>query len=104
MSQLKVSSYNPSRHFGSDCGDFFFFLQPDSKKEEFRRYLESAGVLDAFTKGTLLILLGLKTIRDCVRSSSYTVLVGLYEEPEKPHDALEYPSSPTHLVYIQLSA
>jgi len=44
--------------------------QPESsKKEEFRRYLEGAGVLDAFTK----------------------VLVGLYEEPEKPRDALEYP-------------
>ena len=33
----------------------------DSKREEFRKYLEKAGVLDAMTK----------------------VLVGLYEEPEK---------------------
>ncbi|XP_011315023.1 C-Myc-binding protein [Fopius arisanus] len=40
----------------------------DSKREEFRRYLERAGVLDALTK----------------------VLVMLYEEPEKPDDALEY--------------
>jgi hypothetical protein len=39
-----------------------------SKKEEFRRYLEKTGVLDAFTK----------------------VLVGLYEEPERPSNALDY--------------
>lgn len=41
---------------------------PDSKREEFRKYLERAGVMDALTK----------------------VLVSLYEEPEKPDDALEY--------------
>ncbi|XP_043257637.1 c-Myc-binding protein isoform X1 [Colletes latitarsis] len=41
---------------------------PDSKREEFRKYLERAGVLDALTK----------------------VLISLYEEPEKPKDALEY--------------
>ncbi|CAH0683077.1 c-Myc-binding protein [Helicoverpa armigera] len=40
----------------------------DSKREEFRRYLERAGVMDALTK----------------------VLVSLYEEPDKPEDALEY--------------
>lgn len=44
-------------------------MQPESKREEFRSYLEGAGVLDALTK----------------------VLVGLYEEPDKPPDALEYP-------------
>ncbi|KAK1127401.1 hypothetical protein QLX08_003901 [Tetragonisca angustula] len=43
-------------------------MPPDSKKEEFRKYLERAGVMDALTK----------------------VLVSLYEEPEKPDDALEY--------------
>ncbi|XP_065837426.1 c-Myc-binding protein-like [Oscarella lobularis] len=41
---------------------------PDSKREEFRKYLEKAGVLDALTK----------------------VLVGLYEEPEKPANPLEF--------------
>ncbi|ELU09571.1 hypothetical protein CAPTEDRAFT_106771 [Capitella teleta] len=41
----------------------------DSKREEFRKYLEKSGVLDSLTK----------------------VLVGLYEEPEKPSNALEYP-------------
>ncbi|XP_046398007.1 c-Myc-binding protein-like [Ischnura elegans] len=40
----------------------------DAKREEFRRYLEQSGVMDAFTK----------------------VLVGLYEEPQRPKDALEY--------------
>ena len=39
-----------------------------SKKEEFRRYLEKSGVLDALTK----------------------VLVGLYEEPDRPENALNY--------------
>jgi len=39
----------------------------DSKKEEFRKYLERSGVIDVFTK----------------------VLVALYEEPEKPSNALE---------------
>eukprot|EP00934_Nitzschia_sp_Nitz4_P008757 Nitzschia sp. Nitz4//scaffold12_size214221//157639//158112//NITZ4_001522-RA/size214221-augustus-gene-0.10-mRNA-1//1//CDS//3329535086//8747//frame0 len=39
-----------------------------SKKEEFRRYLEQTGVLDALTK----------------------VLVGLYEEPDRPQHAVEY--------------
>ena len=43
------------------------FDQPDSKKEEFRKYLERAGVIDALTR----------------------VLVGLYDEPEKPTNALE---------------
>ncbi len=40
----------------------------DNKREEFRKYLEKQGVLDAITK----------------------TLVGLYEEPEKPSDALGF--------------
>ncbi|KAM8975844.1 C-Myc-binding protein [Pelodytes ibericus] len=40
----------------------------DSKREQFRRYLEKAGVLDTLTK----------------------VLVALYEEPEKPTNALDF--------------
>ena len=44
------------------------FQSPDTKKEEFRRYLERSGVIDALTK----------------------VLVGLYEEPEKPANALDF--------------
>merc|ERR1711998_477908 len=41
---------------------------PDAKKEEFRAYLQKAGVIDALTK----------------------VLVGLYEEPEKPSNAIDF--------------
>ncbi|CAH1800193.1 unnamed protein product [Owenia fusiformis] len=44
------------------------FKAADSKREEFRKYLEKAGVLDALTK----------------------VLVTLYEEPEKPNNALDF--------------
>ena len=38
----------------------------ETKRDEFRRYLEKAGVMDTLTK----------------------VLVGLYEQPDKPNDAL----------------
>ncbi|XP_029958498.1 c-Myc-binding protein-like [Salarias fasciatus] len=41
---------------------------PDSKRERFRRYLEKAGVYD----------------------SLLSVLVSLYEQPEKPDSPLEY--------------
>jgi hypothetical protein len=40
----------------------------DSKREEFRKYLEKTGVLDAFTK----------------------TLVELYEENEKPNEPLQF--------------
>jgi len=40
----------------------------ESKKEEFQRYLEKSGVIDALTK----------------------VLVGLYEVPEKPTNAIDF--------------
>ncbi len=41
---------------------------PEQKKEEFRKYLERSGVVDQLTK----------------------VLVGLYEEPEKPNNAVDF--------------
>ncbi|NXK88617.1 MYCBP protein, partial [Formicarius rufipectus] len=40
----------------------------DSKREQFRQYLEKSGVLDVLTR----------------------VLVALYEEPEKPNSALDF--------------
>lgn len=40
----------------------------EQKKEEFRKYLEKGGVIDQLTK----------------------VLVGLYEEPEKPENVTAY--------------
>ena len=44
------------------------FQTTESKKEEFRKYLESSGVIDQLTR----------------------VLVGLYEEPDKPQNAIEF--------------
>ncbi|OMJ88280.1 hypothetical protein SteCoe_9778 [Stentor coeruleus] len=44
------------------------FQTTDSKKEEFRKYLEKSGVIDQLTR----------------------VLVGLYEEPEKPSNAIDF--------------
>uniref|UniRef100_A0A3Q2VC12 MYC binding protein n=1 Tax=Haplochromis burtoni TaxID=8153 RepID=A0A3Q2VC12_HAPBU len=41
---------------------------PDPKREQFRRYLEKAGVVDSLT----------------------SVLVSLYEQQEKPNNALEF--------------
>ncbi|KAF2073496.1 hypothetical protein CYY_005205 [Polysphondylium violaceum] len=43
-------------------------MQNSAEKEEFKGYLEKSGVIDALTK----------------------VLVGLYEESDKPSDALEF--------------
>jgi len=40
----------------------------EQKKEEFRKYLEKSGVVDQLTK----------------------VIVGLYEEPEKPSNAVDF--------------
>ena len=41
---------------------------PESKKEEFQRYLDQSGVIEELTK----------------------MLVGLYEEPDKPNNAMEF--------------
>ena len=43
-------------------------LNSNSTTAEFRKYLEKAGVIDQLTR----------------------VLVGLYEEPDKPNNAIEY--------------
>ncbi|KAI3385818.1 hypothetical protein SNEBB_002241 [Seison nebaliae] len=43
------------------------FKSADKKKEEFRKYLERCGVVDALTK----------------------ILVNLYEEPEKPNNPID---------------
>ena len=74
----------------------------DSKREEFRKYLEKEGVLDALTKGWAAVMGG-PVCSGVVKGSNVNpcsvfvlVLVGLYEEPDKPKDALEYPS--THCV------
>ena len=40
----------------------------EQKKEEFRKYLEKSGLIDQLTR----------------------ILVGLYEQPQKPTNAIEY--------------
>lgn len=64
-------------------------LQTETKKEEFRKYLESAGVLDALTKGGQTPPPSPLTVPAYLYSLP-SVLVGLYEEPEKPNDPLVY--------------
>ena len=44
------------------------YQKPELKKEEYRKYLNRSGVVNALTK----------------------VLVGLYEEPERPPNAVDY--------------
>jgi len=44
------------------------YQTPESKKEEYRRYLEKSGVVDSLTK----------------------VLVGLYEEQDRPSNAIDF--------------
>lgn len=61
IQQASQGNNNSKEASNSNNSDF-------SKKEEFRRYLEQTGVLDALTK----------------------VLVGLYEEPERPQHAVDY--------------
>ena len=65
-----------------DSGDR---MSGENKKEEFRKYLERSGVIDSLTK----------------------VLVALYEEPEKPANALDfikqYLGAPTRSLLLLLS-
>ncbi|XP_004551065.1 c-Myc-binding protein isoform X1 [Maylandia zebra] len=49
-------------------GSYWRGQGPDPKREQFRRYLEKAGVVDSLT----------------------SVLVSLYEQQEKPNNALEF--------------
>lgn len=61
--------HNNNHHHGSGSQQQSTNTATESgKKEEFRRYLEKSGVLDALVK----------------------VLVGLYEEPDRPSNALGY--------------
>ena len=63
------SSSNHSNHNNNNSNNNNYNNSSDgSKREEFRKYLEKTGVLDTLTK----------------------ILVGLYEEPERPTNAIEY--------------
>jgi len=74
---------------------------PAAKREAFRRYLEKTGAIDTLTKGKTMRqrdLLRLtrgarRRTTSCGHSCfllSPAVLVGLYEEPERPLNAAEY--------------
>ena len=63
--------------------------QIDAKREEFRKYLEKEGVLESLTKALVIhfFILHKKWILKC---SGYFLQVALYEEPDKPGDALSF--------------
>ncbi|XP_056299907.1 c-Myc-binding protein-like [Pseudoliparis swirei] len=63
----KPSNYKKKASFKDDI-IMAHYRTPDPKREQFRRYLEKAGVVDSLT----------------------SVLVSLYEQPEKPGNALEF--------------
>merc|ERR1711962_151610 len=66
--QLTIPVWSKKKRKENQNKKIMAYRAADSKREEFRKYLEKAGVLDAMTK----------------------VLVGLYEEPEKPNNALDF--------------
>ena len=55
-------------YFNELSGNYCSIQTTESKKEEFKKYLEKAGVIDQLTR----------------------VLVGLYEEPDKPNNAIDF--------------
>ena len=95
------------------------YATPDAKKEEFRKYLDKSGVVDALTKGAwkraplpvpffpsaprlatphpqrlpyylLTHTLDARAPQPAPRLAAPAVLVGLYEEPERPPNAVEW--------------
>lgn len=84
------------------------FQASESKREQFRRYLEKSGVLDTITSGKyasssqtlfttyICIISTIHWLFTSIAASSpfrlsSAVLVALYEEADKPNNALEYP-------------
>ncbi len=66
----------------------------EPKKEAYRAYLESAGVIESLTKGILNLQRLLESFwkllrHEVKRIGVYTVLVSLFEEPDKPVNAVE---------------
>jgi len=81
------------------------YQTPESKKEEYRRYLEKSGVIDALTKGTVgarstfcaalspppqTIVCDSSVPRLLLLPFFLKVLVGLYEETDRPPNALDF--------------
>ena len=68
-------------------------MTQDAKKDEFRKYLEKAGVLELLTKS----LVSVRLVFSCSSRFNWQLIfelcqlnAQLYEEPEKPNDALSY--------------
>uniref|UniRef100_A0A4W5MPU5 MYC binding protein n=1 Tax=Hucho hucho TaxID=62062 RepID=A0A4W5MPU5_9TELE len=66
--EIAVPGSDTGRQDAVDCASVKVCGALESKREQFRRYLEEAGVLDSLT----------------------SVLVALYEEAEKPNNALDF--------------
>ncbi|KAJ0550623.1 hypothetical protein HanHA300_Chr07g0248011 [Helianthus annuus] len=75
--------------------------EKEAKKEAFRKYLESSGVLDALTKGYIILLTQSNKHKHIICSfcpqmlnSNFflllVVLVALYEQNDKPSSAVEF--------------
>jgi hypothetical protein len=62
------------------------FRATETKREEFRRYLDKGGALDTLTRRLILI----DVISDQTRPSLVEALVALYEEGEKPNNPVEF--------------
>eukprot|EP00954_Amorphochlora_amoebiformis_P005066 398812-Amorphochlora_amoeboformis.AAC.1 len=60
-------------------------LQSESRKEEFQKYLEKSGVIDTLTKGDHRAIINPTSEPICL-----SVLVNLYECPEKPPNAINF--------------
>lgn len=71
------------------------FQASESKREQFRRYLEKSGVLDTLTSGGFTCVVEMTPFHWYATLSFFKnfflVLVALYEETDKPNNALEYP-------------
>ena len=63
-----TATFNNRKSIHELPGTPYLTQTTESKKEEFKKYLEKAGVIDQLTR----------------------VLVGLYEEPDKPGNGIEY--------------
>ena len=63
---MAQTTYLP--YFSCIVNKMSFYQSPESKKDEFRKYLETSGAIDSLT----------------------SVLVNLYEEPHKPTESTDY--------------
>ncbi|KAF5910303.1 hypothetical protein HPG69_014535 [Diceros bicornis minor] len=95
----------PGASYAAAAVTMAHYKAADSKREQFRRYLEKSGVLDTLTNGEHGLGEGSSCPRRAPRRCALhgggvgkegqqvgpvRVLVALYEEPEKPNSALDF--------------